>query len=278
MFYNFSLFLSIFFLIFSLNFSFNSAYAENMENLSNTYDKYNIYDNNILSDSVEDKMIRKHQSVYAKPYSFWENDVDYKLVKAQTYTVIGASLAGLGILYMLPESFTNWDKDDTSNIFSKWWNNVKDGPVTDSDDFFLNYVTHPYWGAVYYMAARSSGASAPYSFLYSAIISTFFWEYGVEAFAEVPSKQDLWITPIIGSILGEGFYLSKRHILGNNYQLLGSEALGHTAIFLMDPLSEVASWFIEEDDLKENEVALYSFPGITSSGDMSYNLSLSFKF
>ena len=79
----------------------------------------------------------------------------------------GASIIGAGILYLLPESFTNWDKDDASNIFKKWKNNISEGPVKDSDDFFLNYITHPYWGAAYYMSARSSGASAPYSFLFS---------------------------------------------------------------------------------------------------------------
>ena len=52
-------------------------------------------------------------------------------------------------------------------IFKKWKDNVSEGPVKDEDDFFLNYITHPYWGAVYYMSARSAGANIFYSFLYS---------------------------------------------------------------------------------------------------------------
>ena len=41
-----------------------------------------------------------------------------------------------------------------------------------------------------------------YSFLFSALSSTCF-EYFVESWAERPSVQDLLITPIVGSILGE---------------------------------------------------------------------------
>jgi hypothetical protein len=233
----------------------------------------------ILSESLEDTMIRKYQSVYTRPYSFWENDIEFKLAKAQVWTVLGASLAGLGILYLMPESFTNWDKDDSSDIFKKWRKNVKEGPVRDEDDWFLNWITHPYWGAVYYMSARSAGANAPVSFLYSAFVSTFFWEYGIEAFAEVPSIQDLIITPVVGSIIGEGFYLSKRHILSNDYHLLNSTILGHTAIFLMDPVSEVASWFIKDKKKIENkDVSLYSFPSITRNGDIGYNIPVSIRF
>ena len=270
--------------LFASNFNLSKAYADeainkNLQLNSNSCENCNLSENyKILSPSIEDKMIRRHQVVYTEPYSFWNNNVDYKLVKAQTWTVLGASVAGLGFLYLMPESFTNWNKDDASDIFSKWWKNVKEGPVMDDDDFFLNYVTHPYWGAVYYMSARSSGASAPYSFLYSVLISTCFWEYGIEAFAEVPSKQDLVITPVVGSLIGEGFYLTKRHILSNDYELLNSKILGHATIFVMDPLTEVASWFIEEKELKDKDVSLYSFPGMTKSGNISYNMMVSVKF
>ena len=229
-----------------------------------------------LSAEIEDLMNRRYQSVYNRPYSLTENEVDYTLIKAQTWTVAGASLIGMGVLALMPESTTNWKDSENSNYFEKWWNHVKEGPVQDNDDGFLNYVTHPYWGAAYYMAARSSGASATNSFLYSFLISTFFWEYGLEAFAEVPSAQDLWITPVIGSILGEGFYLSKRHILENDYELLGSSILGHTAVWFMDPLSETASWFMEEE--KSTKVTMFSYPSIGYEGDVTYNMTLNVVF
>lgn len=218
-------------------------------------------------------------NVYELPYSFWDNNIDYRRLKGSVYTVLGASVVAVGILYLLPESFTNWDKSEIApdKLFGQWWDNVSEGPVMDEDDWFLNYITHPYWGAAYYMTARSSGASAPYSFLFSFVASTFFWEYGVEAFAEVPSIQDLWITPVIGSIMGEGFYLSKRYILNNDYRLLNSKILGHIVLFLMDPITEVTNLFLKDYNQKK-DLTINSFPSINSSGNFSYNIAISFRF
>ena len=206
-----------------------------------------------------------------------ENDINYKLLKTDTLVMVGASAVGAGILYLLPESFTNWDKDDSRGIFEKWKDNVSEGPVKDEDDFFLNYITHPYWGAVYYMSARSAGANIFYSFLYSTLISTFFWEYGVEAFAEVPSKQDLIITPVVGSLFGELFYKSKRHILSNDYMLLGSTELGKTAVFLMDPITEISKFFIGDKNNDNEEFVVYSNPIISNNG-FGYNVNLKYRF
>ena len=134
------------------------------------------------------------------------------------------------------------------DIFKKWHQHVKEGPVTDKDDLFLNYIAHPYVGAWYYMAGRSSGVGIFGSFLYSFAFSTFFWEYGIEAFAEIPSKQDLIITPIGGSILGEGFYILKRHIIENDYELLNSKFFGKLMIWLMDPVTEITKLFFDRYD------------------------------
>ena len=220
------------------------------------------------------------ESVYKRPYNAFDNNIEYKFIKSSLITMGGASITGAGILYLLPESFTNWDKDDASNIFKKWKNNVSEGPVKDSDDFFLNYITHPYWGAVYYMSARSAGANIFSSFLYSTFLSTFFWEYGIEAFAEIPSNQDLIITPIVGSMFGELFYLSKRHIIENNYSLFGSERFGKFTIFLMDPITEVSKIFLRDrsGNKKNKDIALFSYPTINSHGDFGYNIMFSYRF
>ena len=146
-----------------------------------------------------------------------------------------------GVLWVLPESVTNWDKEDMkeNGITDKWKQNVKAGPVWDSDNFFLNFIAHPYAGAVYYMTARSSGFTMFESFVYSAFVSTFFWEYGIEAFAEIPSWQDLFVTPIVGSMFGEGFFYLKKSIIKNDSRVLNSRLLGKTTIFLMDPFNTV---------------------------------------
>ena len=153
----------------------------------------------------------------------------------------GASALSIGILWSLPESVTNWDKDKIlrEGPFKKWKTNVTSGPVWDHDNFFLNYVSHPYGGAVYYMSARGSGFNKTQSFVYTAIMSTFVWEYGLEAVAEIPSWQDIIVTPVFGSIVGESFFILKGKIMQNHKRILNSKFLGVTTLLLIDPFNEV---------------------------------------
>lgn len=150
--------------------------------------------------------------------------------------LLGGTLIGAGALYLMPESVTNWNRDDINNLGTKWRNRVKSAPVVDKDDWFLNWITHPYWGAVYYMQPRYAGYSYAESVLYSFIFSTCFWEFGVEAFAEIPSWQDLIITPAIGSIFGELFYQATMHIHSQQDTIFGSRILGKSALLVMDPV------------------------------------------
>lgn len=154
----------------------------------------------------------------------------------QTVSVGILALGTTALLYMLPESFTNWDRDDINDISGKWESNVKKGPVWDHDDAFLNYIGHPYVGAAYYVTARKSDFNEFDSFLYSVAMSTFFWEYGVEAFAEVPSIQDLVVTPIFGSMIGEYLYRQEKKILANDGKVRDSRFLGRLALILIDPI------------------------------------------
>lgn len=235
----------------------------------------------INNDLLAENNIRTVDKVYFDNYSIYTSEtLNKKLLKTDIYVMFGGSILGAGILYLLPESFTNWDKDDGNSIFKKWGKNVRKGPVKDNDDWFLNWITHPYWGAVYYTAARSSGLGIFKSFGFSVFLSTFFWEYGVEAFAEIPSKQDLIITPVVGSIFGEAFYLTKRHILQNDYKLLNSAKLGHIVTFLMDPITEVSNFFIKnkKTNNENSNITAISFPNIDKNGHIGYTMALNIKF
>ncbi len=228
------------------------------------------------SDDPNDASRYLPNTIYDRPYSLDENIVDSTMLKRNTGLLFGAGFATMGFLYMMPSSFTNWE-DDGKSPFSKWWDNVSREPVWDSDDLFLNYVTHPYAGAIYYMGARSAGVNAFGSFLYSFALSTFFWEYGIEAFAERPSIQDLIVTPVAGAFLGEWFYIKKREIIANNYEILGSQALGKTAVFLMDPMTEVSNYFWPNSSSKQN-FSLASQPFISNTGKLGYGISFSYNF
>lgn len=160
----------------------------------------------------------------------------------QTKLMFGLGVGVIGALAVMPESFTNWDKSELKQFHKKWWDNVSSGPVMDEDDFFLNYVAHPYFGGVYYIVARESGYNQWNSFVYSFLMSTFYWEYGIEAIAEVPSIQDIIVTPVGGWLYGEWAFHQKRSIVENDGLVWGSSGLGSTALFFLDPVDSIDHW------------------------------------
>ncbi|MEF1289731.1 DUF3943 domain-containing protein [Vibrio sp. M260118] len=169
---------------------------------------------------------------------------DWDYLMGQTYTILGLSVATVGLMTLLPEEITKWEKDDRdiSSLGSKWKDNVSSGPVWDRDEHVLNYIMHPYFGGVYYTAARHAGFDEFESFLYSATMSTFFWEYGVEAFAEVPSWQDIFITPFFGAIVGEMMFEKEQDIVASGGEVMGSESLGSVSLFFLNPVGHIHGW------------------------------------
>ena len=150
------------------------------------------------------------------------------------------------VLECLPEDATSWNRAELQKVplFKRWRQHViEEGPEWDHDKFVFNYVLHPYAGAAYFMSARSCGFNFYQSLLYCTIVSTVGWEYGIEAFMERPSYQELFITPLVGSAIGECFYKLKRHLVNNNYRLFGSPILGNIVAFLIDPVNEVLGLF-----------------------------------
>ncbi len=180
-------------------------------------------------------------SPYELPYSMTGNSYDWKRLWVNT-GVLSAAFAGtLLVLECLPEDATSWNRAELQDVplFERWYDHViKKGPEWDHDKFYFNYILHPYAGAAYFMSARTCGFNFWRSMLYCSIVSNVGWEFGVEAFMERPSVQDLLITPIVGSCIGEGFYRVKRYLVDHDYCLLGSRLLGGIVAFLVDPVNE----------------------------------------
>lgn len=151
-------------------------------------------------------------------------------------------LSSIGVLALMPESVTGWKEEElgAKSLETRWKENVSTRPVWDKDDWAINYIGHPVSGAWYYTMARNDGMTIAESAVFSALMSTFVWEYGYEAFAEVPSIQDLIVTPLAGSLLGEWFYALERKLDANGGVLLGSQAAGSVGYFFLDPLGRIA--------------------------------------
>ena len=204
---------------------------------------------------------------------------DYRRLGYNTSIYVGAAIIGFGVLWSMPESTTHWDKEQMreKGILWKWKENVNAGPVWDTDNWVLNYITHPYCGGLYYMTARSSGFNIFESFTYSAIMSTFFWEYGIEAFAEIPSKQDLIVTPVLGSVVGEAFFYAKKSIVKHDKKVLKSRVLGITTLFFIDPFNTILDGFGFKEKVKaQMSVAPIGFDASSNKTVWGVNFSASF--
>ncbi len=225
------------------------------------------------------------RSIYSQPLSWTKSDPWWHGMWINTAVLSGAFLGTLFVLEMLPEDATAWNRADIKNtpFYQRWFDNIfKRGPEWDHDLFIFNYVLHPYAGAAYFMCARTCGFNFWQSTLYSAAISTFGWEFGIEACMERPSYQDLFITPVLGSLFGEGFYRLKRLLVNNNYEIFGSQILGHIVAFFLDPVNEVVGALspgtcrsIGPGCLTSQPLLIPS-PGVGSSSAIGFTISATF--
>jgi hypothetical protein len=182
------------------------------------------------------------RSIYDNPYKMSlfnpQNGENGSRLWSQTKSMFGYGLGVAGFLALLPDDITNWETESARPL-KKWGDNVSQIMVWDRDDWLINYVGHPYFGGVYYQAARKSGYRQWDSFLYSFMMSTFYWEYGLEAFAEVPALQDLVVTPVLGWVYGEWAFNKEQEILKRGGTALGSERMGSIALFFLDPVDSI---------------------------------------
>jgi hypothetical protein len=130
------------------------------------------------------------------------------------------------------------DGTDFSDAPKDWWDHVRH-PHWDSDGPLMNYVFHPYWGAAYYTRARERGFGVLGSAVYSALMSTIF-EYGVEAFFEQPSYQDLIVTPVAGTLVGAFVFEPIRTWIKRKSEMAWYD---HTVMVATDPLGALNGVF-----------------------------------
>ncbi len=118
----------------------------------------------------------------------------------------------------MPRSVTKWEESYINDATSNFSRAFSEPPVFDEDHWEINYIGHPYVGSLFYNTIRSQGGSVFHSFIFSAFASTS-WEYLYEGMAEQPSIQDLIVTPIVGSLLGEIIHQTTLSMKSNGYSI-----------------------------------------------------------
>jgi uncharacterized protein DUF3943 len=156
---------------------------------------------------------------------------DWEGLRRDTAFYLGYQTVGAGILYLLPESVTKWTVEQRKTSMRRWWENVQH-PHWDHDTWDINYLGHPYWGAICYIRARERGFGAFGGFWYSALLSGLY-EFGIEALFERPSYQDLIVTPVGGVLLGALLFDPIRERIRSKPELHWYD---HFALTVIDPM------------------------------------------
>jgi hypothetical protein len=129
----------------------------------------------------------------------------WRRLSVVTVGLLGLQIGTLSLMGYLPPDATGWGEGSFDQIID---NDLR-GPKWDTDHWLWNYVAHPVAGSEYYLLARNREGTWWQSGLYALAMSTF-WEYFTEAYYERPSRQDLLITPLAGTLLGELRWQGKK--------------------------------------------------------------------
>lgn len=139
-----------------------------------------------------------------------------KVLRGSGLTLAAQSVT-VGLLFAMPERTSNWDRSALGNFGTHFKEAFQKPPVIDGDKWYINYLGHPYQGAYYYNAYRSQGAKFWQAGLF-CIGHSLMWEYLVESGFERPSMQDIIVTPIAGSLLGELFHFASVRMSRNGFK------------------------------------------------------------
>lgn len=154
-----------------------------------------------------------------------------------TLPVFGFEAIGYGILAALPSEISQWEKGDFNRFTHNYKNTFTKPPTFDHDKWYINYIGHPYQGALFYNAVRSQNAKIWQSGLF-CVGHVLVFEYLIEGGAEQPSIQDLIITPITGILLGEGIHRVTMAMAKNGFKWYEA-----TAVIILNPMFAINNGF-----------------------------------
>lgn len=240
--------------------------ASDLEHLASALDKTRI-------DTGEAPMDEPLDAPHERPYGFGrelddQRPADFDGLYLDTAYFFGYQFFIVGALYVLPESVSAWsDEQKEDYTFEKWKDNVTK-PRWDPDEWYINYILHPYWGMTYYTRGRERGLTRTGAFWYSFTLSSIY-EFGLEAMFEPVSIQDVIFTPAIGTALGIWIEDYRRAIKAQ------SEFSGwdKTLLIATDPLGSlntiVEGWFGVGVESDMQFRSFYRSPAITEWEQMA---------
>ncbi|MCX6237453.1 MAG: DUF3943 domain-containing protein [Bacteroidia bacterium] len=158
-----------------------------------------------------------------------DDDPEYN----KKYSIMHVTLGAMGGL-LSTQLFDRFVlKADYARVgIDSWKNNIKYGWEWDNDRFGVNFVGHPYSGALSFSSARSNGYNYFASYCFAAG-GSLMWEYFGETTR--PSYNDIINTSISGAFLGEVLYRLSSNVLDDRTRG-GDRVFREIAAGLIDPM------------------------------------------
>lgn len=157
--------------------------------------------------------------------------VDREHSPKEIFAHLGAIYAASWALYPLTQPKTFRENGSWRNYRNNF------GKISfDHDGPIWNWAIHPMSGAELFLFYRANGYNRMNS-LGMAFISSALFEFTIEIYTEVASIQDLYQTPILGSLIGVGIENVSMYLLNSGNGL--GKVIGH----ILNPAT--LFWFYE---------------------------------
>lgn len=177
----------------------------------------------------------------AAPFAYRE--VEYSLSDKATH--IGVVYGVSWVVYPLFQPEVMMGKKGSWEKYGRNFGRL----VYDQDQPFWNWMVHPLSGSQLYLFYRALGYDKPSSFGMTFISSALF-EFTIEIYSEPASVQDLYQTPVFGTVLGLGLERASVYLINTPSGF--TQFLGR----LINPLSYIVSTqkasFVPLTDFKGN--------------------------
>lgn len=131
-------------------------------------------------------------------------------------------------------------------------------PHFDKDSFDYNIFQHTLAGAAYYLTYRSQGYTEQNAFFWT-FMSSLAFEFTIETVTERPSYQDIYQTPVFGTVLGIGVEKLSRYLHQRE------SWWGHALGYLINPFT-----LLPRSKINEDVVALPYFDGNNLGAIITY--------
>ena len=148
---------------------------------------------------------------------FADEKINYHYEYRDRTHTTGETVKYLGLVYLASWAVyptTQLDTVRNHGSFTNYRHNFGQ-IVFDNDEPVWNWMVHPLSGSQLFLFYRANGYSRIDS-LGLAFISSTLFEFTIEIYTEPASIQDLYQTPILGSIFGLGLENLSLYLLNSN--------------------------------------------------------------